>query len=326
MATTTTTTPYSATKQVLLTSAAAHDPKASPVVKFLLGGSVAWGYELALGHYLEFLKIAKQTQYHKSYLELTREMVAQKGLKGVWDGFFPWGTIQAIAKGAVFSSAHITARNALQPFVKEKKISSQVAEVIAGGIGGGFQGLALSPLLLLKTRVMTDPIFRTNATLWQTCVGSTRVGMNVIRKEGVAALMKGSIMFSGKRVADWSTRYLFAEGFESLFHSYHPSQKLSTSEKAASSFLGGAMSTVATIPMDVMVAQIQQASKAGQKVSAIDAFRSQMKEGGLMGVLSFSMRGLVARVAHVSLTTVIMKTGTEWSYNLYNSYTSPKRD
>ena len=187
--------------------------------------------------------------------------------------------------------------------MKEKKIPSQVAEVIAGGVGGGFQGLVLSPLLLLKTRVMTDPIFRTNATLWQTCVASTRVGMNVIRKEGIMALMKGSIMFSGKRVADWSTRYLFAEWFEHLIQNTHPSQKLSTTEKAMSSFLGGAASTVTTIPMDVMVAQIQQASKAGQKVSAVEAFRAQMKEGGLSAVLSFSTRGLIARVAHVSLTT-----------------------
>jgi hypothetical protein len=191
----------------------------------------------------------------------------------------------------------------LQPYVKDKTIPSQAAEVIAGGIGGGFQGLVLSPLLLLKTRVMTDPIFRGNASLWQTCVASTKVGMNVIGREGVMALMKGSIMFSGKRVADWSTRYLFAEGFEHLFLGRHPHQKLSTTEKAVSSFLGGAASTVATIPMDVMVAQIQQASKAGQKVSAIDAFRAQMKEGGVMGVLRFSMRGLVARIAHVSLTT-----------------------
>ena len=203
----------------------------------------------------------------------------------------------------MFSSAHMATRNALQPLVKDKVIPSQVAEVIAGGVGGGFQGLVLSPLLLLKTRVMTDPIFRVKSTMWQTTVASTKVGMNVIRKEGVMALMKGSVMFSGKRVADWSTRYLFAEGFESLFLSRHPGQKLSTSEKAAASFLGGAMSTVATIPMDVMVAQIQQASKAGQKVSAIDAFRTQMKEGGLSGVLSFSMRGLIARIAHVSLTT-----------------------
>jgi hypothetical protein len=245
-------------------------------------------------------------------------MVSQKGLKGVWDGFFPWGTLQAVAKGAVFSSAHIAARNGLEPWVKNKTLPSQVAEVIAGGVGGGFQGLALSPLLLLKTRVMTDPIFRGNASLWQTCISSTKVGMQIINKEGPTALMKGAVMFSGKRVADWSSRYLFAEGIEYYFQSRHVGTKLNNWEKSAASLLGGALSTVVTIPMDVMVAQIQQASKAGQKVSAIDAFRQQMKEGGMGQVVAFSTRGLLARVAHVSLTTLVMKTGTQYALELYN--------
>jgi len=46
------------------------------------------------------------------------------------------------------------------PFADDNMISHMTAEVIAGGFGGGFQGMVLSPLLFLKTRVMTDPIFR----------------------------------------------------------------------------------------------------------------------------------------------------------------------
>jgi hypothetical protein len=275
-----------------------------------------------LGHYLEFLKIAKQTQHTKSYAQLTRAMVAQKGLVGVLDGYFPWGSLQAIAKGAVFGAAHASARSSLQPLIDNKTLPAPVVEVLAGGIGGGFQGLVLSPLLLLKTRVMTDPVFRGSGTVWQTTVASTQVGLNVVRKEGVAALMKGSIMFSGKRVLDWSTRYMFAEGFERGFQSTHPAQKLSNFEKASSSFLGGAASTLATIPMDVMVAQIQQASKAGQKVSAVDAFRAQLKEGGVAQVVAFSTRGLVARVAHVSLTTALMKTGSTYVYHAWENFSA----
>jgi hypothetical protein len=157
--------------------------------------------------------------------------------------------------------------------------------------------------------------------VWQTTKASTQVGMNVVRNEGVSALMKGSIMFSGKRVADWSTRYMFAEGIEhEMLSRRAPGAKLSNTEKATASFLGGALSTLATIPMDVLVAQIQQASKAGQKVSAMEAFRTSMKEGGVMGVLAFSTRGLVARVAHVSLTTVLMKTGSTYVYSVYDRW------
>jgi hypothetical protein len=61
---------------------------------------------------------------------------------------------------AVFGGAHAFALGQLMPLVEEKKMSKMTAEVLAGGIGGGFQGFVLSPTLLLKTRVMTDPIFR----------------------------------------------------------------------------------------------------------------------------------------------------------------------
>ena len=45
---------------------------------------------------------------------------------------------------------------------------------------------------------------------------SMTVGMRVIRNEGVLALMKGSTVFSMKRVGDWVTRYYFATHAERL--------------------------------------------------------------------------------------------------------------
>ena len=54
------------------------------IYQFIISGSVAFTYELFLGHYLEFVKIAKQTQPDKSYLQLTKAMIAKKGLAGAW--------------------------------------------------------------------------------------------------------------------------------------------------------------------------------------------------------------------------------------------------
>jgi len=118
---------------------------------------------------------------------------------------------------------------------------------------------------------------------------------------------------------------MFAEGIEAGLlrrHADEAQPKLATTEKMAASFLGGTLSTLATIPMDVMVAQMQQASKAGQRVSAVDAFRAQLREGGVGQLLSFSTRGLVARVAHVSLTTALMKTGSTYVYDLWKRVAS----
>jgi hypothetical protein len=69
---------------------------------------------------------------------------------------------------------------------------------------------------------------------------------------------------------------------------------------------------MATVPLDVMVAQIQQASKAGQSVGVIATFQAQWNEGGLERIAGFATRGFVARCVHVALTTLVIKTGTEF--------------
>ena len=76
------------------------------------------------------------------------------------------------------------------------------------------------------------------------------------------------------------------------------------------------LSALSTVPLDVMVAQIQQASKAGESVGVWQTFRAQIAEGGVGQVLAFSTRGFVARTAHVALTTVLMKTSTSYVYDL----------
>jgi len=309
-------------QNVLATSSAMAPKKQkaeSPMAKLFIGAGMTWTFELGIGHCLEFLKIAKQTNPAKSYAQLTRDITVQKGVIGIWDGFFPWGTVQALAKGAVFSWAHAATRSVLSPSVENGTIPKDVAEIIAGGIGGGFQGLVLSPTLLLKTRVMTDPVFRNNMSMMQTTKESCRVGMNVIRNEGLPALMKGATVFSMKRVADWSTRFFFSIMAERVMFGTDELTKLTTGQRMAASLVGGTLSTIATLPIDVMVAQIQQASKAGSQVSVFKTFSEQYKKGGLEGLGGFATRGFLARLAHVALTTMLMKTATSIVYEKYES-------
>ena len=60
------------------------------------------------------------------------------------------------------------------------------------------------------------------------------------------------------------------------------------------------------------MAQTQSAAKAGKKVNVMEMIREQ---GGVGNVIAFSTRGLVARVAHVALTTMMMKTVTSIVYD-----------
>ena len=171
------------------------------------------------GHFIEFLKIAKQTSnepcvrwlvgdgqasaaqpragprrsarastgpayprispstltsrpFTRSYMTIVKRVTASKGVAGMLDGFFPWGALQAVAKGAVFSWGQAACAKAMHSTTWMNK---ETKTVISGGVGGFVQGLVMSPLLLLKTRVMTDPVFRTSGGVIATAIASAKV-------------------------------------------------------------------------------------------------------------------------------------------------------
>ena len=282
----------------------------SEVLKRLyVSALVTLAFEACMGHIFEFLKIVMQTSQEKtSYTAVVRDITSEKGIGGLWDGFVPWGVVQAVSKGAVFGFAHTTATRLLMPLADSGTIPKTLALTLAGGIGGGVQGFVLSPLLLLKTRVMTNPIFRQKQSLWKTSMLSASVGSDIVRTEGIRTLMKGSRIFATKRVFDWATRYYFAELIEAIIHHMKNGQPLSLAEKSLSSFLGGVLSTCFTLPLDVLVAKTQDAKKAGIKVSPLTLFTDELREKGLSGLSEAYLRGFTARLLHVCLTVVAMKT------------------
>ena len=52
----------------------------SPVAKMFISAFAAWGFELFVGHYIEVLKISKQTS-GLSYARITKELIANKALE-----------------------------------------------------------------------------------------------------------------------------------------------------------------------------------------------------------------------------------------------------
>jgi hypothetical protein len=110
--------------------------------------------------------------------------------------------VQAMAKGAVFGGAEVVFHSLLS---RVSFLSEGTRDVLAGGLAGFGQGLALSPLLLLKTRVMTDPLMREKGrSPWQQIVEGSKLGARVIVQKEI---LKGSIVFASKRFADWTTRF-----------------------------------------------------------------------------------------------------------------------
>ena len=172
-----------------------------------------------------------------SYLSIVRRVTATKGFAGTLDGFFPWGAMQAVAKGAVFSWGNAACAKALH---SDTSMSKETKTVLSGGVGGLVQGLVMSPLLLLKTRVMTDPAFRSSGGLLSTAAASAAVGGRIIATEGPRALFKGVGMFACKRAADWSTRYLFVVMVEEAMRA-GPGAKLSDGQAVLASLAGGSL-------------------------------------------------------------------------------------
>ena len=139
----------------------------------------------------------------RSYLTIIKRVTGKKGIAGTLDGFFPWGMAQAVAKGAVFSYGQAACAKALHG---TEGLTKETKTVISGGVGGLVQGIVMSPLLLLKTRVMTDPAFRASGGVVATAIASAKVGGRLIATEGPQVLFKGVSIFAFKRAADWSTR------------------------------------------------------------------------------------------------------------------------
>jgi hypothetical protein len=284
--------------------------------RLLVAAIVTLGYEACLGHFFEFLKVVKQTSPPgTSYASIVRAITAEKGIAGIWDGFIPWGVVQAVFKGSVFGLAYAVASSLLAPLADDGTISKLTALTLAGGIAGGFQGFVLSPTLLLKTRVMTNPVFREKMSLLSSTLQSFRIGFDVVAAEGVGALMKGSTVFATKRVFDWSTRFLFADMIASEIRKQQESLTLTTKQKISCDLLAGLLSTLVTLPLDVLVSKTQDAKKAGVSVSAWTLFQEELKESGWKGVADTYMSGFLARLAHVCCTTVAMKTGTVIVYD-----------
>ena len=288
--------------------------------RLIAAATVTVLYEATIGHILEFLKIAMQTAPVGSatYTSIIRSITQEKGLFGLWDGFIPWGVVQSIFKGGVFGLAHAMAKAYLKPLVESGVLPEQFALTLAGGIAGGFQGFVLSPLLLLKTRVMTNPVFREKMSLLRTTLLSCTIGFEVVRNEGILALMKGADIFALKRVFDWATRYYFLDVFQTIMLKSGAGINgiLSTGEKIMASLLAGFASTVVTLPLDVIVAKAQDAKKASVKVSAWETFMKDYKEGGMKGLYDANMMGFEARLLHVSFTTVVMQYGSPIMFNL----------
>jgi len=235
--------------------------------------------------------------------------ILRQGLAGYWAGFWPWGFVLGVSKGTVLGGS----RAVLLDLFEHKLHMSKAHADLASGFGAGaVQGIAMSPILLARTRVNQSLAERAAAAsaaggriqtgLWAEMVMSTKVLNAAIHQEGVGVLGKGMPAMVVKRAFDWGTRFIFINMFRDW---YGQSQGLpagtvrkgSALEELTISFLGGAASCAVTMPIDRMMPILQQAS--GDKQGVL-AFLSQKMKAEGVGTLQ---RGFLMRACHTGYHT-----------------------
>jgi hypothetical protein len=279
----------------------AHSPKRAPEFeKLVIGPLMVLGEMTTGGHTMEMIKIIKQAT-NQSYVTITRDLWRNEGFLGLYKGFLPWGALQMVKGIPVL---FIQAESDHQ--LKKLGVGAGVAETLAGVLGGIGQGVFMTPTQRLKTIVMTDPKYSGAAapkSISQAFKMTTIVAYDVVKSDGVGTLFKGLGPMMYKRGCDWGLRFWGVAAAKDFLTRNDPKKKLSTFEKLAVGFFGGAVSTL-TMPFDSWVSNCQKASKAGAKMSSMDVAREMWRTNG---VHSF-VRGWSMRLIHAGYHTMWMTT------------------
>eukprot|EP01084_Bolivina_argentea_P262120 443192_1 len=198
------------------------------------------------------------------------------------------------------------AYNTLISSFESTNISNKTIYILSSGFGGFIQGLTMSPLLLLKTRVITHDKFRSiTGGFYATIIASVDIGFEIISENGCLALFKGMKVYSFKRFCDWTTRFLFVEITISVLLIVNIDCKQNVILLTLAGLIGGSLSALLTTGLDVMTAMIQDAVNSDDKnIGFISIFTMMLQDEKGSSVAT---RGIYLRICHVALTTVVMK-------------------
>jgi len=276
------------------------DARKAEIEKLFIGPLMVLGEMTTGGHYVEMVKIIKQSQ-NIPYPKIIKDLWKYEGFLGFYKGFAPWGILQ-MTKGipVLFIQAECDHR------FKKWGLSNQTSETLAGVAGGIGQGVFITPTQRLKTIVMTDPKYSGEMapkTVGQALRSATSVIVEVVRSDGISTLFKGLGPMMAKRGFDWGFRFYGTSLSKNFLQGGDPKKPLSAAEKLACGFFGGAMSTL-TMPFDSWVSNCQKANKAGEKKSALQIAREMYRVGGSQAFI----RGWLARLIHAGYHTMWMTT------------------
>ena len=171
-------------------------PTRSPAYeKMLIGPAMVLGELLTGGHYLEVLRLKKQTSAsHHTYPSIHNAFVAETGFFGAfYRGFLPWGIIQTI-KGLPV----LFVQGEVQHLLEERMIDKEIIGPASGICAGAAQAVFVCPTQKLKVMVIEEASL--NALPVLTAV------KQIVKKNGVLCIYDGVFAMMLRRSMDWCIR------------------------------------------------------------------------------------------------------------------------
>ena len=223
--------------------------------KILIGPCMVLGEMVCAGHYMESLKILKQSSNQGgSYSNIISGLWRKHRFRGFYLGFYPWGVSQ-IVKGLPILFVQAETHHCLKSYTP---FSESMSMMMSGVFGGMTQGLFITPTQRIKTIVLTYPM-KDNRRL-----SPLEVIKETYRRGGFRTFYSGIMPTVFRRGLDWGLR----------FQGYHwmkqrlSKEKITLVDKMKCGVTGGVLATM-TMPVDVCVAKSQKYSNKGKSLKKI---------------------------------------------------------
>lgn len=244
--------------------------------KLLIGPAMVFGEMITGGHYLEVLRIGKQTVVGHgaapSYWNLHTSYVNQSGFVGAfYRGFLPWGLIQC-AKGVPVLFVQHESMYQLRAVGGWSKGS---AEKASGFIGGFAQAIFVNPFQKVKVSVVACDSMN--------ALSPFQVVHQVVKQHGFRSLYDGVGPMILRRSFDWGIRFGVSSEVKNWVveqkHATGQKPELTTLELLACGVIGGAVSAL-THPIDNIITNSQKPLSPGAKRDIASVVSRMYQESG----------------------------------------------
>eukprot|EP01063_Lacrimia_lanifica_P006556 TRINITY_DN1403_c1_g1_i1.p1 TRINITY_DN1403_c1_g1~~TRINITY_DN1403_c1_g1_i1.p1 ORF type:complete len:298 (+),score=91.52 TRINITY_DN1403_c1_g1_i1:60-953(+) len=232
-------------------------------------------------------------------LTAARGVVAERGLRGMYAGLYPWAVMEALTGGCLLAGYHRTQEKVAARLDGQTTPWARymVSHTVGGMCGGAVQGAACFPIFRMKVAEMSRP---------GGGGGAVRFLAGVLREHGVQYLAKGAHMYVLRQVTNWGSRIGMAKYVQAEICSRRRARGeagcgLGPRDYVAASLAGGTFSCW-NHPIEAVVVRLQAARGGAAPPGFAAAARVIYGEAGWRGFT----RGLQTRLVLSFWATLCM--------------------